>query len=528
MTNLARSDTEWKEGLFRKLGIGLRLGRTLLELRDRFREERIQVLNVMDKNANVHADDGSITLAGVKYGTNTSEDGKLFMRVTGGPTYTVSLYKATGGGGGDKVAEGTAAASGTATLAEQSSSGLTGTLRLAGSVTGEADDVHYLRPYLDWRKDAKSIFDGSNDTITGDDSRSLFAFYDLANDLGASADAMLSRLDTWFSEFLVSAADNTRSYGAEWLDSAEGTLISEASSDGGSGDITRIRGGVLQDLLLSMQDEATGATQYVVRRLLAGGAATADTGNTGAGAIASHVPEAHCPIGTFYFTCAAGLGTGDGGEEQFRVTFSSSENDDSFAMSELLTIKQSYKGVLGFGPVTLTRTLSKTGDGSNANLSVVTSGWSTTAESEDNTSAGTLYWRVIANGSNWDFSFYKAAAMSDSADLVAKAENIATAAVFTATAKLGSGLTVTGQAGSGPVTTTSGTLVLGFFTVQNASNKPDRLSLAVTQTSTGKGQWLFHKLLDFKANGTAAGAETIDDGMLANANTWEAFATEDN
>lgn len=527
MTDLNRTDAQWKDGLFRKLGLGLRLGRTLLELRDRFREERVQVLNVLDKNANVHADDGSITLAGVKYGINTSEDGKLFMRVTGSGPYTVSLYKATGGGGSDKVAEGSAAAGAVATLAEQNSSGLTGTLKLAGSVTAEADDVHYLRPYLDWRSDAKSIFDGSAD-IPGDDSRALFAFYDLANDLGSSAEAMLARLDTWFSEFLVSSADNTRAYGAEWLDSAEGTLISEASSDGGSGDITRIRSGVLQDLLLAMQDETTGATQYVVRRLLAGGAATADAGNAGSGAIASHTPEAQCPIGTYYITCAAGIGTGDGGAEQFRVTFSSSEDDTSFAMSELLTIKQSYKGVLGFGPITLTRTLSKTGDGSNLNLSDVSSGWSTTAESEDNTSAGTLYWKVLANGSNWDFSFYKAAAMSDSADLVAKAENIATGATFTATAKLGSGLTVTGQAGSGPVAATSGELRLNFFSVQNASNKPDRLSLAVTQTSTGKGQWLAHKLLDFKFNATASGSETIPDGLLGEANTWEPFATEDN
>ena len=526
MTDLARSDSVWLEGFWRKFGLGLRLGRTLLELRDRFSEERIQIQNVMDKNGNVHADDGSITIAGAKLGANTTEDGKVFVRVTGSGPYTVTLYKATGGASGNKVAEGSAAAGAVATLAEQNSSGMTGTLKLAGSVTAEADDAHFLRIYPDWRLEGRKIFDGAND-IPGDDSKALDAWNAALDDMADSVDDMLSRLDGYFSEFMVSAANNARGYGAEFLKSAETALLSESSRDGGSGEITRLRTGVLFDLFLAMEDNTSGSTQTVVRRLLAGAAAVPDANNSGQATVASHVPEDHAEVGTYYLTCVAGVGSGDGGEEQFRVSFVSSEDDTTRTHSELLTIGQPYTGERGFGPITMVRTLTKTGDPSHNNLSNPASGWTVTGPTEDNTSAGVLYWKITANGSNWTVGFYKSITLAES-DKVSEVLSAATSSSFVASPKNGSGLTISGSVGSSPSTSTSGILTLNFHHVENAAKKPDRYTLEVTQTSTGLAQRLMAKLLDFKLKSAAAGAEVVPDTLLAEANTWEPFATLDN
>lgn len=71
----------------------------------------------------------------------------LYLRITGTTDAVVSLYKATGGGSGDKVAEGTEsgrATGGAVTLSEANGSGMSGSVTLADACTNVTDAIIYL------------------------------------------------------------------------------------------------------------------------------------------------------------------------------------------------------------------------------------------------------------------------------------------------------------------------------------------------------------------------------------------------
>lgn len=527
MADLERSNAQWL-AFFDRFNLGVRLGRRLLEQRDFWGEEREQVYDY-DPLGNTSA----FVLTGAKYRTNTDPAGKIYVRfVANVGNWDVTLYKATGGSSGDAVASATDVADGaTATLAESNSSGLSGSCLLDASVTADATDGHYVRPYLDARVDGERLFDGT-ETITDDDSRSLQSWYAYCDRQKARAEAALDDLASWFVDFLISDPDrgNQVAFGAEWLDSDQTVLISDQGEEDGSGAISRLRRGVLEDLRQAMVDETTGSTQTIVQRVLSGAAAVAGTSNDGTGAIAIHVPEDQCDLGDYTLRCVEGKGNDNGGVEKFEVTFKSSEDDSVRTLPDLLTIKQAYRGDNGFGGtsgITLLRTRSKTGDASHLNLSTVTGGtWSESGETETNTDGGILYWKIEANASNWDISFYKSSTRT-STYLVAKATNIATDGTFAATQQNASGLTVNGTIGSGPTTATEGTVDLNFHSIQNSAGKPDSYKITVTQTSSGVGARLIAKLLNYKLNGTTAGSETIDDDVY-DANFQEPFAVIDN
>lgn len=517
MADLGFTDAQW-DGFFDRLGIGTRAGRRLLELRDNWTREREQVRE-FDPNENTDA--GGVTLAGVKWRTNTDADGKIYVRITGSGPYTVSLYKATGGGSGDKVAEGSGAADSEITLSEENSSGLSGTYDLAAAPTAETDDAHYLRPYLDYRLEGKRIFDGTD--TEDEDTRSQQAWLSLCDRMRGYVDQMLGELDAFVLQMM-------QNYGAEFLESGETALIEETSQDDGSGSIDQLRRGLLVDLSHAMADETTGSTQAVARNVVAAAAGVASSRNDGLGAIASHTPDEHVPTPSrIEIKCVEGLGTGAGGAERFEVTLVdlSVTPNVRTTFSRRLTIKQPYKGELGVGTITLTRTLSKTGDGSNTELAAVSSGWSTTGENEDNTDEGVLYWKIVANGADWDIEFYSSSNRT-SGSLVAKATNVATGAAFQATQQNASGLTVNGTVGSGPTDATEGTIDLNYHHVQNDNNVPDSYTISITKTTTGKGQTLLARLLGYSLNSATSGSETIEEGILAEANTFEPYSVRDN
>ena len=104
--------------------------------------------------------------------------------------------------------------------------------------------------------------------------------------------------------------------------------------------------------------------------------------------------------------------------------------------------------------------------------------------------------------------------------------SVATGASFTATPKNGSGLTISGGIGSSPTADTSGLLLLSFHSVQNSQNKPDRYTIAVTETSTGQASRIIADRFGYSLNGAASG-ETATDAMFK-ANTFTPFIVEDN
>lgn len=319
MADLAKTSSQWKDDFFRRFLAFLQVARVVYEQKKRFTKEREQALNLLDANANFDA----VTLSGLKHGVNTDDRGRVFVRVTGTGPYTVTLYKATGGGGGDAVASGSANAGADATLTASNASGLTGTVTLASSVTAETDDAHYLSTYLDWRKHALNVF--ASDGTTDKDTQSRNEFEDMLVLLARDCDTMLARIVASLTRFAIRFADGDQGYGREFLSSGATALISATGRQGGSGEVTRTVQGLLVDLRLAMEDDSNGE-QDVVKLTVAGAAGVFASNNTGAGAVASHTPKEHCPAGRHRFVCVDDTV----GRERFRHEFTPDEGGAGF------------------------------------------------------------------------------------------------------------------------------------------------------------------------------------------------------
>lgn len=512
MADLSRSNAEWTS-IARRLGWWLRAGRVLEEMRDRFREERTQI-HETDPSGN---SGGAVTLSGVVYGSNTDERGRLFVRISGSGPYTIDLFKQAGGSAGNKVATGSAAAGAAASLAAANDSGLTGSYTFDSSVSADSSDAHILEVYLDNRKDAGNVYDGT-DTITGDDSRSLAVAYRFCDTVAASLDAALAAWESEMSAWAVGGGTNARGQLAEWLKDQSTSLISSTANDDGSGTITRRRSGTLESFRACQQDES-GTTQTIIRRQVAATSPAAATGNGGTVAITVTLEE-HAPAGRYVVECVEGLGTGAGGSEQFSLT-AILDDDTVKTHTQRATVGQSYTGEDGVS-LSIARSPSKTGDGSNTVLAAAT-GLTFVGEGEGNTSSGVLHWVTTASS----VAFYSSSNTID-ANKVAEATGLSGGgASFTASQANNSGLTVVGALGSSPGAG-SGTIDLRYAQTENASKIPDSFDFTVSETSTGKAARVVASLLGYKLHSAAAGAETLSDDMLAQAGTWPPFVSDTN
>lgn len=529
MANLARTNAEWLRFL-REQFLFVRMARETIENRDRYRRERIQVKNINDATSSTpHFT--SVVLTGVVFGTNvnpagnTAHAGILYVRfVANGGNWDVHLYKATGGGGGDEVGTVTnVAASATGTIVAANSSGLAGTVTLGANIAGETNDRHQLFVYQDWKREFGALW--PSDGTTDDDAYSREAATRMCSDLAALEQQKLDRIITGYSEWALGNEQNPVGRGAAFVKQAVTSLISEAVDTDEDGAVTRSRTGFLEVLRDAMEDEATGSEQDIVKRVVAAGAGSFDGANVGLGAVASHTPEHHCPIGTWRFECVKGVDTDDLGAETFDGVFTEDNTDRTISLRGLV-VGQSWKGPEGFGPVTLTRTLTKTGDGSNLRFTAASAAV-VTGENNRNTDGGVLYWAITANGSNWDIAFYRSGSYGTSYK-VAEATNIATSAAFTATAKNASGLTIAWQLGGTPSAVT-GTLLLNPFYVQNTSNVRDKFSIATTLTSSGTAQRVIQKMFNYFLNDDTSGSELIPDSLAAVCNvSFGPYLVEDN
>ena len=524
MSNLGYTAAQWKRA-FREFGLILRILRESREQKRRYQKERVQVVNENDAtSATPHFT--AVTLSGVHYGTNTTEDGLLYVRfVANGGNWDVSLYKATGGGGGDEVARATnVAASATGTLAAQNSSGLTGSVTLGATIAGETNDRHRLRVFVDWKLELLKIF--PSDGTTDDDVASRGALQRCLSDLEGLEDQKRVRIRQCFAEWALSASDNAVARLNSFLRAAETSLISDQLKDDGSDNIESIVTGLLVKLRLDMEDEATGGEQDIVKRTMSGGAGTFDASNTGAGSVASHTPEERAPKCTMYFSCTKSLDAS--GPEEFSGYLKFTDEDRTVQFTQPLTIKKNWKGPLGTGTIVLKRTRSKTGDASNLHLAVMSdAAWDETGETISNTPSKQWWWKIVTNGANWDVELYKASTMATE-DLVAKATAVATGATFTAREQNGSGLTIYGKVGSAPVNGTTGTLVLGVFVTRNADNVPDKFEIAITEAANpGLAQKTIVDEFGYHLNSDTSGAEAIPDSLLVKVNTFPPFITED-
>lgn len=442
------------------------------------------------------------SLSGVELGTNTDSNGVLFVRISdetpGSGQATVDLYKATGGSSGNKVATGSGADGSTITLSEENSSGITGSVKLGTITASETNDAHRLRCWVDYPVRDVQVFDGTEMQDYALRARTL-ASNAQAVDLFKQIEALMVADFVALLQEYVAARINAGSSQA---------LVKGFVRDQGAVSL-RVTG-ILEELRDAMQDNTT--VQYVLQTVVNAGAASFDAGNSGKGSVSSPTFYEKILPGTITFRCADETI----GREEFDVVLTRSDTGEKVAAQSRLRVKREFKDAnIGIQSLTLQRVFSKTGDGSHTNLSSVTDGnWSTVGESSSNTNAGTLYWKIVSNGSNWDVEFYKASTLQ-SGDLVAKATNYATNAIFQAVQQNGSGLTVNGKVGSGPTNGTTGSFLLQPF---KSGPPADVFTIVISHTSSGEIQKLLSEMvdvgLDWFLNSAASGSVTLPDALL--------------
>jgi hypothetical protein len=532
--NLGKSNAAWNLFWDRVLAC-CAFARWALEQRERLRGVRLQARLLADPKGNTDPD-GGIVVVGARPRLSATERFRLIARVTEvADPRTVSWYRATGAGGGDLVAQGSGNAGTTVAMVAQNDSGVSGSHPLNAAITPDDDDAHVIELEQDWRAYFAGLFDGTDPE--GEDAKSLDAITDVLDSAEDLGDQLVDRAVEMFQRLLVTdpANKNERPYGSKFLTEMFTSLLADVPVEDGSGAVTRRRAGALESLLRAMIDEATGSTQTIVGRVVAAAAAVAASDNDGQLTLASHTPEGHMPTGVVRLRVRDGLGTGFGGRETLEVEWTSDVDDRSRRYARVMTMGQSYKGEDGFGGangVTPTRVITKTGDGTNVQLSnMAAADWTVTGCTERNTMAGDLTCKVVADGSNRIFEFYRSTNLV-SGELVARSTPVAAGALFVATQRNVSGLEIRGRAGSAP-TDGSTTVHLNFLRVTNDAGRPDEWTIAVTLTSEGviSRTLAALPLVDgatngYRLNGVTAGSELITDDRVK-ANTFPDFQVED-
>ena len=524
--DLGKTDAEWLRLLGSEIGgMILAPARVLFETRDRFKEARTQVQ--IDGNAahstvfDIDAGAGLI-LAGANIGTNTAADGRLWCRITGSGPYTVSLYTAAGASG--LVAQGAANAGAVATLTAQNSSGLTGTADLHASIAADATDTIQILVVQDWRARLATVFN-ETDGVTDDPyTRQVLAAAYAAT--ARRIDAALGDFLSYVPAALLAAADNPIARVNEFTGAGDSTLASvSVDNDGSAGGVTVSRSGAFETLKLAMADETTGSTQGVLRRLPASVTTTFGSANAGTYSVPTHTPGDRTPAQTVVFKCTRGVDTGDLGNEAFQARITQTEGEERiYTASELAVIGQPWSNANGIGPITISRTYTKTGDGSDLNFAAA-SGAVVSGENNSNTDEGTLYWSTTTDTTN-TIKFFSSSSL-DASTLVAQADSIATSTAFTATQKNGSGLTVNWTTG-GTLSSTNGSLLLNPPKVDADGNgTPDQFTVAITvPAAAGIYQTLMSRVFGAELNGVAS-SETISDSY-ATQSTFAPFVVRDN
>lgn len=510
MTDLAQTLASYERAVAREF-FATFLGpiRELKEVHAKFTRERVQVWPIGDrKSATPHIT--ALTFTGINYSVNTTKEGRLYVRfVANGGNWDVNFYTATGASG--LVAHVTnLAASGTAALVADNSSGLGGSITLGATIAADATDLHQVLIVVDYPARLPLVFTGTSgidDDRTSRDAASN-AYTAAAAALRTAISALATGAQRWATARLP---DNPVARLNAFCQTNESSLSTDvAVVDTASGNVSRKRGGLLPILSDDMADNTGGGEIDILRRVIAAGAGSFDGGNSGKGTLASHTPREKTPVGLWTFQCVKGDDTGDLGREEFAGTFAATDGSGEGFSFEGLRVERDWSGPRGIGSVRLRRTYAKTGDGSNLNLAAVTTSLFD-GENARNTDHGILYWSIVSNASNWDISFFSSSART-ATTLVAKATNVATGAAFSAVPQNGSGLTVNWTVGSGPTTATTGTVTCQPFLVENAGGFPDKFTITTSLTGTGGvTQRLLAEVFDADLNSDTSGSEALPD-----------------
>lgn len=513
MSNLGLGQTAWNK-LFKEFGAFLKPSRCAEDMKRRFnrRFSRTQI----DDECNVNGFTSSWTLSGVQIGINTHESGKLYVRIAdetpGANQATVSLYKATGAGGSDKVAEGSGNNGATITLSAANSSGLTGTVKLGTVSANEATDAHYLEVFPDFTLIANALFDGSEP-----EHGELLDVYNRA--LEQSSVLMDAILATWKAatdRFVLTRIANEMKSGQSGSIN-RGTVVDD-------GVVTLNATGVLEDLRTNMEDETTPAEQTCVQNTVSGGAGTFDSKNQGAGTMAAPSIEEWAKQGTVTFVCVDATI----GREEFEVTQKlDTTGTVRTAQNRLRVNKEWSDPEIGILQAVLERSPTITHDSGTDDFGTVAD-WDISGESSKNTSDGIIYLKIAAgtvDPAKFTIKLYKSASYA-TASLVAITEEGAANGLVGINARNGSGLSGTAKLGSAPDVGDTGYINLKTFRTENTYGRPDKFTVAITRTSAGEFQDRIGEQHGYAVNSAASGAETISENY-AKAATFPAYAVRD-
>lgn len=515
MTNLAKSQASWNK-FGKELGLLLGVRKFLVDGRRKFNNKynRTQVVEINDTAASTSA----WALSGVVIGTNTDENGLLYVRITdespGAGQATVNLYKTTGGGGGDLVATGSAANGATVTLAASNSSGLTGSLTLGTVGASESNDLHRLQVFPDWGLRANALFDGSETEHT----QALRSFLAMCAQVETLYVAMLGIVDSAVLSFMLDR-------GANFHQSSQTTLINRSTTDD-EGSITTTFVGLLEDIRQNMVDEATAGAQAVAKNTVSAASVSFDSNNQGLGAMTAPTMKEWALPGLLSFVCVDATV----GREKFRVTQKITTTGEVRTAQKFLEVGQPFADPnIGIASCTLTRTHTITTPASSTlHFNTTSSNWSFTDESDKNTNDGILY-GVIAAGTDDPAKFviklYKSSSAQTS-QLVAQSAEGAAADSVGLNSRNNSGLSGTAKLGSAPVVANTATINLNTFRTQNsAASIPDKFTSLVSVTTYGEFQKRIAEL-GYALRSATSGSETLHEGYVK-AGTFLAYEVTD-
>lgn len=508
MSNHALGQTAWNK-LMRRIGFMLGVIKRLRD-QERFFDASRGRTQIREENDTL-ASTSLWTLSGVQIGTNTDDDGVLYVRITDGSPNTVDLYKAAGGSGGDKVATGTGSDGATVTLSASNSSGLTGTVKLATIGASETSDLHRLRVYPDLAVRARVLFDGTEQ----EDGAILASALDASERSKALVAASIAYWQTALTTFLQT----------EWariMKSATRTTsaISRATlSDNGT--ISTVFTGLLEDGRANMADETSPAAQTVLARTVTPASATYHASNQGKGALlATPTMEEWARAGLVRMTCVSATI----GQELFELTQVETATAKSFTALNKLRINKVFADPqLGIRTMKLLRTWAFTG--ATADFNTTQSNWSLTGETSTNTNDGVIYLKVTGSTGAWIVSGYSSSTYSTASKVFAS-EAGAAAATVNFSESNGSGLSGYLKIGTAPTTGNTGALNLQTWRTQrSADGKPDEITFDVAVTRGGEFQERVAELFGYALNSTAS-SPTISDSYVS-ACTFPAYEVVD-
>jgi len=511
MSNLALGQTAWNR-FFRELGMWLAPIKCLRNESRRFnaKRNRIQVFELGDTASSTSL----WTLAGVKIGTNTDEDGFLYVRITdespGAGQATVNVYKAAGGSGGDLVATGSGANGATISLTASNSSGLTGTVKLGTVGASESNDVHRLQVFPDWGVRAPVVWDGT----VAQDPESNRVFLAALPRAEAQIENAIAQLEAGLRAWLANRW-------AILMQSGQSSPIN-TSTDLTDGLVETTYIGLLEDGRVNMRDETTPAAQTIVKNAVSAGAGSFDSQNQGQGAMSAPSMEEWAPSATYRFECTDSTI----GAEKFAVSAIDSATGETTRAQNELQIGATFSDpLLGIRSALLTRTLTVTGGSAHF---ATAADHTFTGETKDNTNDGVLYTKVVAgtvDPAKFCIEFYKASTYGSNEIVGKTAEGAANATVAIAQRKT-SGLGGSFKLGTAPVAGTTGNVNLNTFRTKNTNGVPDKFTVAVTVASRGEFADGIAQSFRYRLNSATSGAETIDDSYVS-AGTFPAFEVRD-